>query len=307
MIYTITMNPSIDYYLTVDQPLIVNEVCRASNEMFKVGGKGINVSVILNELQIQSKALTFLGGFTGEYIKESLSKYRNIQLEYIPIQGNNRINVKIAKLNEVISINAKGDVVNRENIDTLLNKLEQVTSNDWVMVCGSLMGSTSTDVLIEISNIVHKQNAKLIIDMESLTLELLEKCKPHLIKPNLYEFRLMSKCEIGSETELNDAIREVLKVGVKGLLLSQGEKGAIYATDKRCLRLKQPIIEAQNNVGMGDSMLAAFIGYSSIGLSEEEAFRWSGAAGVAVASTLNPVSLETIKFYYDQVSIEDNA
>lgn len=306
MIYTITMNPSIDYYLTVDQPLIVNEVCRASNEMFKVGGKGINVSIILNELKIHSKVLTFLGGFTGEYIKDNLRKYDNIQLDYIPIRGNNRINVKIAQLNETISINGKGDSVNRENLDALLSKLNQVTADDWVMVCGSLMGSTSMDVLVEISDIVHKRNAKLIIDMESLSIELLGTCKPDLIKPNLYEFKLLSRSEIRNDMELKSAIRSVLNTGVKSILLSQGAKGAIYATDSRCLRLHQPTIKAHNNVGMGDSMLAAFIGYISHGSSEKEAFRWSGAAGVAAASTLAPISFERIKYYYDQVSVEDN-
>lgn len=305
MIYTVTMNPSIDYYLTVDQPLMVNEVSRASNEMFKVGGKGINVSIVLNELQIHSKALTFLGGFTGEYIKENLSKYRNIQLDYIPIQGNNRINVKVSHLSETISINGKGDVVNQENLDELLSKLNQVTAEDWVMVCGSLMGSTSLDILVEISEIVHKRNAKLIIDMESLSLELLETCKPDLIKPNLYEFKLISKGEIETEAELKCAIRSVLKTGVKSILLSQGDQGAVYATNVKCLHLWQPIIKAQNNVGMGDTMLAAFIGFRSTGSNEEEAFRWSGAAGIAAASTLDPVSFETIKFYYDQVSVED--
>lgn len=306
MIYTITMNPSIDYYLTVDQPLIVNEVSRASNEMYKVGGKGINVSIVLDELNIHSIALTFLGGFTGEYIKESLRRYHNIKLDYIPIQGNNRINVKVTQPNETISINGKGDSVNSEDLDALLLKLNQVSTGDWVMVCGSLMGSTSSDILIEISKIVHKRNAKLIIDMESLSLDILETCKPDLIKPNLYEFKLISKSEFNTDAELKSAIQVVLNVGVKSILLSQGEKGAVYATDKLYLSLQQPIIKAQNNVGMGDTMLAAFIGYRSLGSCEKDAFRWAGAAGIAAASTLDQVSLNTIKFYYDQVSVEEN-
>jgi len=306
VIYTITMNPSIDYYLAVDQPLIVNEVIRASNEFFKVGGKGINVSVVLNALKIQSKALTFLGGFTGEYIKENLSKYPNIQLDYIPIQGNNRINVKVIQSNETMSINAKGDIVNRENLNDLLLKLNMVNENDWVMVCGSLMGSTSMDILVEVSDLVHKRNAKLVIDMESLSLEILESCKPDLIKPNLYEFKLISRNDIENETELKNAIQTILKTGVNSILLSQGDQGAIYATDKLCLRLRQPIITALNNVGMGDTMLATFVGFRSNGGSEKEAFRWSGAAGVAAASTLDALSFEMINNYYDQVSVEEN-
>lgn len=307
MIYTVTMNPSIDYYLTIDQPLIVNEVCRASNEIYKVGGKGINVSMVLNEMNIHSIALTFIGGFTGEYIKEKISEFNNIKLDYIPFQGNNRINVKIAQSNETISINGKGDYVNRENLDVLLSKLDQVTADDWVMVCGSLMGSTSSEILVEIANIIHKRKAKLIIDMESLSIEILELCKPDLIKPNLYEFKLISQSDIESDQDLKNAINSLLSKGVRGILLSQGNQGAIYATKNKFLRLRQPVIIAQNNVGMGDSMLAAFIGYRSEGASEEEAFRWSGAAGMATASTLDSVSIETIQFYYNQVSVIENS
>ena len=112
MIYTITLNPAIDYFITLNETLLVDEVNRGSHEIYKAGGKGLNVSKILSVLNIPSKAIAVLGGFTGQYIQDSFSKDSNIEMIPIPVDGMNRINMKANYGEEALCINGSGPVVN---------------------------------------------------------------------------------------------------------------------------------------------------------------------------------------------------
>ena len=73
MIYTVTFNPSLDYVVQADQ-LIPGEINRTTSEHIYPGGKGNNVSVILSNLGLKSKALGFKAGFTGDVLEKMLEE-----------------------------------------------------------------------------------------------------------------------------------------------------------------------------------------------------------------------------------------
>ena len=93
MIYTVTFNPSLDHTIWVD-PLILGEVNRTQKEQIYPGGKGINVSIVLQNLGMESTILGFQAGFTGSALENMLQEY-GCQAHFIPVAGYTRINVNI--------------------------------------------------------------------------------------------------------------------------------------------------------------------------------------------------------------------
>lgn len=139
MIITLTLNPSIDYTLTVNEPLLDIEVNRTTGEQMKVGGKGLNVSMMLNKLQIPSRAIALLGGFTGDYIEQALRSYPRINLTRVPVEGMNRINVKLYHGPARCASTPAGREAGASCPATLLDLLEAAGPDDWVLVCGNMM------------------------------------------------------------------------------------------------------------------------------------------------------------------------
>ena len=136
MIYTVTLNPSIDYVIKVNE-LNLGEVNRTYEEHVYPGGKGINVSIILNELGYNSKALGFVSGFTGAYIKDKL-KSKGLDEDFINLEnGFTRINVKV-KSNQETEINGQGPIINKHALNELYDKLDKIEENDILVLAGSI-------------------------------------------------------------------------------------------------------------------------------------------------------------------------
>lgn len=303
MIYTITLNPSVDYFIGVAKELMDTEVNRADYERLKAGGKGLNVAMVLHELHIPSTAIAALGGFSGAYIRDYLKEKNYITLKEIPMNGANRINVKIMNHDQIICINGSGPAHEEKTISMLKAFLHQTNETDWVMINGSYAHQLTQDELLELSAYISERGAKLIMDVEGLDAKQLRQMKPYLIKPNRYEFSLLLKEEISGERIIDQA-KAVLDQGAASILLSLGKEGAFYISPTACYRLTHDALNTVNPSGSGDAMLAAFIGRLSLGDSIEEALRWGGACGMAAASTLADIDRERIECFLDRCHVE---
>lgn len=304
MIYTITMNPSIDYYLILEDRLIENEVNRTTKEYYKVGGKGLNVSQTLDILSIQNTAITLVGGVTGVQILEKLKFFSKIKVEHILVENENRMNVKIFNGTKSYSVNAKGIEVTKELQDRILDKLLVIKEGDWVMLCGSMIYNSNDQFIQKISTLVRERESKLVIDMESLNLDLLRKIKPFMIKPNLYEFKILMEDDSITLENIDDHIDKVLETGLSSVLISLGVDGAIYASQDARYKLNQPAIKAINNVGTGDAMLATFIGCLSRGEDIAESLKMAGAAGCLKAMTQDEIVFADFEKITQQFIVE---
>lgn len=294
MIITLTLNPSIDYTLTVDEPLLDVEINRTTSEQMKVGGKGLNVSMMLDKLQIPSRAIALLGGFTGDYIEQALQSYPRIDLTRVPVDGMNRINVKLYHGPGTLCVNARGPEAGSSVRQTLSDLLEEAGPDDWVLVCGNMMRGLDEDFLTGLCTKVHQRQARLVIDMEALSPQLIERCRPDLIKPNFYEFKLLTGQSDLTLENLPQAAAKLRESGVDNILVSLGADGALLAASEGIYRLMQEPVEAVNQVGSGDAMLAAFVGKLTEGCAKAEALAWAGAAGSSVAMTHDEVSADQI-------------
>ncbi len=258
MIYTLTLNPSIDYVVRLDA-FVSGITNRAMSEEYFIGGKGINVSYILAQLNIKSTALGFTAGFTGEEIEKGLSDM-GICSDFIRLKnGISRINIKI-KADMESEINGQGPHIGCDDFQQLLIKTDKVVKGDTIVLAGSIPNTVSEDAYERILKHIEWRDVRIVVDA---TNKLLLNClsfKPFLIKPNRQELCEIFGREISDEREMERCAKELMKQGARNVIVSLGGEGAIlFAEDGKTYRSGVVKEKVLNTVGSGDSMVAGFI------------------------------------------------
>lgn len=280
MIYTVTLNPSIDYLVHVDH-LELGELNRMHQDFKLPGGKGINVSRILQRLELTSHPLGFLGGFTGEFIQDWL-KNEGITGDFTKIAGETRINIKLKSGTET-EINGAGPVVSSQEIQAFKETLSHLTKEDIVVLSGSTLPCLPTGFYQELVNHIKAQGASFVIDTTGEDLLDALSDKPLLIKPNKEELGEIYHTTLKETSEIIHYGKKLLKDGAQNVIISMGGEGALLFTQQgvyQAAPLKRPL---KNSVGAGDSMIAGFIGQWQQSKDPIEAFRWGVACGSATA------------------------
>lgn len=258
MIYTVTLNPSIDYVVHLDK-LVFGVTNRTSGEETSFGGKGINVSIVLGELGFHSVALGFVAGFTGDAIASNVGNER-IRTDFIKLRnGVSRINVKI-KAGEETEINGQGPHIEDDELEKLLQKLDQVQDGDTLILSGSIPNTLPNDVYERMLKRVDGKKVRKIVDATGQLLVRALEYKPFLIKPNRQEISELFGVEVKSAEDTVKYAGELQKMGARNVLVSMGGEGALLLDETGEVH-RIGIIPGKvvNTVGSGDSMVAGFV------------------------------------------------
>ncbi|BAC12795.1 fructose 1-phosphate kinase [Oceanobacillus iheyensis HTE831] len=280
MIYTITLNPSIDFIVPVDQ-LKLGKLNYMNDEYKVPGGKGINVSRILQELTTSSTALGFIGGFTGNFIIDFLEK-RNLKTDFISISEDTRINIKLKSSSET-EINGRGPSISSDESSKLLSQLEKITANDFVVLSGSKPPSLPADFYEKVIKKVTETGARFAIDTTGDALMQSLAYQPLVIKPNQHELEDLFGVTISTNEDVIKYGKKLLKKGAQHVIVSMGADGAILITNNGVYKGTSPSGTLRNSVGAGDSMIAGFLSIYLTSQNVLEAFKMSIAAGSATA------------------------
>ena len=282
MIYTVTFNPALDYVVFLDG-LKLGDINRTTRESIYYGGKGINVSTILNTLGMETTALGFVAGFTGKAIEDGLNA-QGMHTDFIHLpEGNSRINVKV-KHGDETEINGQGPVITQEAIDTLFEKLNALREEDVLVLAGSIPNTLPEDIYERILAALSGKGIRIAVDATKDLLLNVLKYHPFLIKPNNHELGEMFHTVCDTREDIEHYARELQKMGARNVLISMAGDGAILITeDGGSIRMGTPKGKVVNSVGAGDSMVAGFLaGYLKNG-NYEEALKTGTAAGSATA------------------------
>ena len=259
MIYTVTLNPSIDYIVRLDE-LKTGITNRTTSEEYYIGGKGINVSCVLAELGIKSTALGFVAGFTGEAIEKGL-KNPKITADFITLKsGISRINIKI-KAGEETEINCQGPHIDEEELLNLFDKIDNIQSGDTLIVAGNIPNTLPDDVYERIIERLDGKDVRIVVDATKKLLVNSLKYKPFLIKPNRQELSEIFDTTVKTESDVVKYAQELQKMGAKNVLVSLGGDGALLVDEFGKVH-KEGVIKGHkvlNTVGSGDSMVAGFV------------------------------------------------
>ncbi|MEO1770871.1 1-phosphofructokinase [Candidatus Enterococcus ferrettii] len=300
MIYTVTLNPSIDYIVHVDQ-LAIGDINRMKSDLKLPGGKGINVSRILKRIDTSSTALGFVGGFTGQFIEEWLKK-EEIRTDFTAVTDDTRINIKL-KAAEETEINGLGPDISQEEMSGLKQKLADVSANDVVILSGSKPASVPTGFYQTLIEIIRDKEATFVIDTTGEDLMDALSKKPLLVKPNNHELAELYNTTFNSIEDIFPYGRRLLKEGAQHALVSMAGDGALLFTENGIYQsnvLKRPV---KNSVGAGDSMIAGFVGSFTKTQDPIEAFRWGVACGSATTFSDDLATKNFINELFPEVKV----
>ena len=282
MIYTITFNPALDYIVKMDEFNLGN-VNRSNNEFVYAGGKGINVSIVLNNLGVKSKALGFIAGFTGEEIERRVREF-GCDTEFIKLkEGMSRINVKI-KADVESEINGGGPDISSDALEELYKKLDTLTVGDILVLAGSIPKTMPTDVYERIMERLQEKNIKFIVDTTGESLLKVLKYNPFLIKPNHHELGELFGVKLNSKEEIIEYAKKLKDMGAQNVIISMAGDGAILIDSNGGVTTSNvPKGVVKNSVGAGDSMVAGFIAGYLNSEKIEDGFKLGVATGSASA------------------------
>ena len=287
MIYTVTFNPSLDYIVRLDS-FTAGKINRVNYEQVLAGGKGINVSIVLQNLGQKSTALGFLAGFTGEEIKSQLSSF-GVKSDFVQLEnGFSRINVKAKAENET-EINGQGPDISEAEQEQLFSQLDQLTADDTLVLAGSIPKTLPDDIYQKIMARLDGKGIRIIVDAEKNLLLNVLQYHPFLIKPNNHELGDMFGVKLTSDEEILTYARKLQEKGAQNVLISMAGDGAILLTAAgTSYKSPAPKGKLVNSVGAGDSMVAGFItGYTESNGNFEKAFHMGVATGSASAFSEN--------------------
>ena len=281
MIYTVTFNPAIDYVIHTDS-IKTGAVNRTDSETYFIGGKGINVSLVLSELGVKSVALGFVAGFTGDAIENGMRE-KGVETDFIRLKnGFSRINVKIKSEGET-EINGQGPDITPENIDELFRKLDDMNNGDILVLAGSIPKTLDADIYEKILARCDGKGIRAVVDASGKLLMNVLRYRPFLIKPNNHELAEMFGAEIKTTADIEKYALKLREMGARNVLVSMAGDGAMLFDENgnthTCGVCRGTV---KNSVGAGDSMVAGFIAGMEKG-DYEYALKLGTACGGATA------------------------
>lgn len=301
MIYTVTLNPSIDFIVRLDH-LELGSVNRMTSDDKFAGGKGINVSRILQRLDVDNTATGFIGGFTGRFVENGLIA-EGIKTNFVQVSEDTRINVKI-KAGEETEINGAGPKISDEKLEELKAILAGLSSEDTVVFAGSAPSSLGNQVYNTLIPIAKKAGAEVVCDFEGQTLLDSLNYQPLLVKPNNHELADIFDVELNGLEDIEKYAREILAKGAKNVIISMAGDGALLVTPEAAYFAKPIKGTVKNSVGAGDSMVAGFTGEYVKSGDPIEALKWGVACGTATTFSNDLATAELIKETYQEVEVE---
>ncbi len=303
MIYTVTLNPSLDYVVDVDD-FELGRTNRAVSERLYAGGKGINVSFVLKNLGFESTALGFSAGFTGEEIKKQIQE-RGITENFITVlNGQSRINIKLRGQQET-EINGMGPDIEKKHIQLLLKKLSVLSPGDYLILAGSVPMKINDTIYYDILKTLDKKGIKAVVDTTGDLLLNVLKYHPFLIKPNIHELSELFSTEIKTKEDVVQYGLKLQDMGAQNVIVSMAGDGAVFICENgEIYKSEAPKGVVKNSVGAGDSMVAGFLAGFCETKDFAKAFKMGVCTGSASAFSEDLATKEQVRQVMDAHSFD---
>lgn len=304
MIYTLTLNASLDYVAHVDD-LAIGQINKSSQYSIFPGGKGINVSQVLKNLGIESTALGFIAGYTGEALKAMLDDL-GITSDFVRLsKGITRVNIKLRSEDsenalQETDINCKGPEVDADKLSELEKKLQKISAGDILITSGSVPPSISPKAFGKLLGVAKENGALLVVDVTGEYLREALSCRPYIVKPNETELQEFFQADRNENVE--GLVQKMHEMGAQNVLVSLGEKGALLCKgDGEIIRMESANGKAVNTVRAGDSMVAGFIAGHILYGDDNSAMKMGISAGSATAFSEGLATYQDIMRLFNEI------
>lgn len=305
-ILTVTLNPALDLTATLNT-LTLGSVNRVRSEQEDAGGKGVNVASFLADFSMPVTVTGFLGEENAQAFK-ALFSAKGIHDEFLMVEGRTRTNIKLihglGPETEITDVNFPGFQVRAEYLPRLVEKIQRVAKgHEWCVISGSLPGGVPATFLRELVQLIKGEGIKVLLDTSGEALVEGLKAKPDCIKPNQHELGVAIGQELATVDQVKAAAIKLQADGISTVIVSMGEKGAVFCDRRMTVIAVPPPCEVVSTVGAGDAMVAGFVLAQMRGLPLKEASQLASAFSLAVLSQLGPrlSSREAVDAWVSQV------
>ena len=293
MIYTCTTNPSLDYYISV--PILLRgKNNRSESEVYEAGGKGVNVSIVLNNFRIPSVCMGFLGGFTKDFFLSFISDFPNIQPMFTTIADHTRINIKIMDDEFETSINAKGPRISDQEFNKFRSRMGSIYTDDIFVLSGNIEDEIK-DRMIDLVHELCADGVKVVLDTDK---DVLDRC----LDIPLFLVKLNDR---NLEGDLDSTAKDYLNKGVSNVIYSAPHKNSYLYTENKILMCDNEDDSLVNLTGSADSMVAGFLYGTIRGADRFESFKYANAAALATSMSNDLGSKEKIEQVFDQIVVQE--
>ena len=285
MIYTLTLNPAVDREMTVSA-VEFDTILRALESRVDFGGKGFNVSRLLQGLGAENMAVGFLGGKSGEILQDGLRSL-GIGIDFVWVTGETRTNISIVTQSggRYIKVNEKGPLVDEGCQQKLIDKIDSLARpGDWWVLAGSLPPGCADDFYARIIRVLNRHGVMTLLDTTGEALRLGCSEKPFLVKPNAEEAGALTGMHVGTTAEITKVAARIRELGARNVVISMGKDGALLQTTEETWLVRGPKIKEKNPIGAGDSLVGGMVWALSRGKPLKEASAWGVASGAVTAS-----------------------
>ncbi len=288
MIVTVTLNPSLDEWVQLPS-LRVGELNRATAVARDPGGKGINVSRVVQELGGQTVAIGVAGGEDGAIFRRLLARL-GIPNRLIWVAGPTRNNYKIRteRPRGLTEINTAGPDVSQAALHEVEQRLlEGRPRPRCIVLSGSLPPGVPSTIYQRWVHLLRRDGIPVALDSSGEALRHGLAARPWLVKPNCQEAEELLRRRLGGQRDAVRATQEILRRGPRLVILSRGKAGALLALadPPGVWTAIPPVVSVNSAVGAGDSLVGGFLAGWARGQSLLEAFRLGVASGSAAAMT----------------------
>lgn len=303
MICTCTMNPSLDYYLECNEEIENGKVNRSSLEYYEAGGKGINVSIVLNNLGIPTKAFGFIGGFTKDFYISLLAKYENIHPNFTYTNGHTRINVKLHDKEDVTDIHAMGPYITHEDMQKMIRKTSSIYEQDYFV----LAGNTQEWLIDETENMLIsliQEGVKVVLDTNTKIMQDMLAYKPFLCKTTATELQDILNIKIETLEDAIQGAKQLYQLGARHVLVLTNTQ-AILVNDHGTFTCEYLVkTNVVNEVGTGDSMVAGFLMNYLRTKDSYDSLKFGASCGSATAYSKGLATREKIDAMYQNTVVK---
>ncbi|AYG00491.1 1-phosphofructokinase [Lactococcus allomyrinae] len=303
MIYTVTLNPALDYFMNYEK-ISLGEVNRTSQTQVSAGGKGIMESRMLSLMESPTTALGFLGGFSGEYIRTFLNEH-GVLSDFTPIDSLTRINVKLKTEDEETSLDAAGPILKESDIQAFIQKFENLKPDDIVVFAGTIPKALGEDFYERLIEKVKIKRASFVLDIDGQKLLKSLKSHPLLIKPNREELEAIFNTSLKTNEEIIPFGKKLLDMGAQYAIVSMAGDGALLFSRDAVYFAEGIKGELKNSIGAGDSTVAGFLAEYHETKDLLKAFRQAIACGTAKAFSKDMPTREFVNEIYKKVEIKE--
>jgi len=285
MVVTVTLSTSIDS--SVEAPGFARGGVVPGRLLAReASGKGINLARYLKALDVDAKALAFVGEHEVAFYEEVLGK-EGIPHRLVPVPGATRNNITISDPVTGLETHIRhpGLAVEKHHIAKLREMLgQEVPRDSWVVFSGGAPPGLTTGEYQELIEEAKRNAARVAVDTSGPYLQAAVQLNPGFIKPNAEELSELLGDNFRSPGEIGAASLRLLSC-VKHVVTSCGAEGAVYACEEGVWHGKVYVDQknVKGSVGCGDAVVAGFISAEMEGLGAMARLARAVACGSAAA------------------------